>query len=129
MLIKIPLRKINNLKFTHMEKFKLILPLLLFFFATNLQAQKQLEKKAEKLSSEITKALELNEEEAKAVYNIQLERFKKANEIREKHKDDEATKKEELKKLGNTVFNQMKETLGKERMKKWNQYRKSTKNN
>lgn len=112
-----------------MKKLKLILPLLLLFCAINLQAQKQLEKKAEKISSEITKALDLNEEESKAVYNIHLERFKKAKEIREKHKDDEATKKEELKKLGNTVFNQMKETLGKERMKKWNQYRKSTKNN
>ena len=112
-----------------MKKFKLILPLLLVFCALNLQAQKQLEKKAEKLSSEITEVLKLNDDESKAVYNIHLERFKAAKEIREKYKDDEATKKEKLKKLGNTVFNQMKETLGKERMKKWNKHRKSTKNN
>lgn len=112
-----------------MKKLKLILPLLIFFFATNLQAQKQLEKKAQKIASEITEVLELNDEESKAVYNIHLERFKTAKEIREKYKDDEATKKEELKKLGNKVFNQMKNTLGKERMKKWNKHKKSNKNN
>lgn len=110
-----------------MKLLKTLLLLLVFTFSISLNAQKP-EKKAEKFADKVSKAIKLSKKEYKEVYEIQLARFKDGKEIRQKYKDDEATRKAELKKLGNRVYNQMKKTLGKERLKKWNNYRKSNKN-
>lgn len=111
-----------------MKILKLLLPLFFIFCSINFQAQKKQEKKAKKITAEITKALQLSDKESKYVYKIQLEKFKEAKRIREEYANNESAKKKELKKNGNKVYNEMKKTLGKERMKKWKEYRKSTKN-
>ena len=81
------------------------------------------EKKAQKFTDEMTKVLELNEADAKAIYEIQLERFKQNKEIETKFADNTEEKKEALKVLGNNTFNKMKAVLGHERQKKWKEYK------
>ncbi|NVJ89918.1 MAG: hypothetical protein HWD82_10845 [Flavobacteriaceae bacterium] len=110
-----------------MKNLKSLLFVSFLFIAFSVQAQKKLEKKAEKITSEITKVLNLTDEESKIIYQIQLERFLQAKKIRSQYTNNEALRKEELKKHGNQVYNKMKNALGKERLKKWSKY-KSTKN-
>lgn len=81
------------------------------------------EKKAQKFTDEITKVLELNEEESKAIYEIQLERFKENQAIEKEFGNDAEAKKAKLKELGNKTFNKMKAVLGQERQKKWKEYK------
>ncbi|GAA4282196.1 hypothetical protein GCM10022260_26190 [Gaetbulibacter aestuarii] len=90
-------------------------------------AQPNPEKKAQKITDKITEALSLNKADSKAVYNIQLERFKDAQDIQRKYANDPEMKKEKLKANGNETYNKMKNYLGKERMKQWADYRKNNK--
>ncbi|WP_439130904.1 hypothetical protein [Polaribacter sp.] len=110
-----------------MKIFKILFFLFIFSFSISLNAQKA-EKKAEKFTARITKALDLSKADQKKVYKIQVERFNEGKEIRQKYKDDDEAKKEALKNLGKKVYNQMKNALGKEQIKKWKAYRKSKKN-
>jgi|TARA_R110002126_G_scaffold291762_1_gene457083 hypothetical protein len=109
-----------------MKAIKTIILLLVFSFSLTLSAQ-QPEKKAKKITDKITKALTLNKKDAKAVYEVQLARFKDSNKIKEEFKDEPEIKKEKLKSLGKRVFNDMKKALGKERLKQWNAYKSKNK--
>ncbi|WP_445749291.1 hypothetical protein [Polaribacter sp.] len=86
------------------------------------------DKQAKKFTDRITEALSLTKEESESVYKIQLARFKDSESIKKEFEDDEETRKEKLKELGNKVFNEMKNLLGKEKMKQWNEFR-TNKNN
>jgi BRCT domain type II-containing protein len=90
-----------------------------------LSAQSQQEKKAQKFTDEITKVLNLNEVESKAIYKIQLERFTENQAIEKEHGNNPELKKEKLKALGDKTFNQMKSVLGAERQKKWKEYKEN----
>ena len=102
-----------------MKKFVLLLTML---FCVSLSAQSP-EKKAQKFTDEITSVLSLNEEESKAIYQIQLERFKEIQSIERTYANNPEAKKEKQKELGNKTFNQMKAVLGAERQKKWKEYK------
>lgn len=103
--------------------------LVLVFLSTFLQVNAQIpEKQAKKFTDRITEALSLTKEESESVYKIQLARFKDSESIKKEFEDDEETRKEKLKELGNKVFNEMKTLLGKEKMKQWNEFR-TKKNN
>ena len=95
---------------------------LFITFVSNAQTP---EKKAQKFVDEMTKVLELNEVDSKAVYQIQFDRFKENKEIQEKFAKDEEGKKEALKVLGNKTFKLMKAVLGEERQKKWKEYKEN----
>jgi hypothetical protein len=88
-----------------------------------LSAQESPEKKAKKLADEFTQVLSLNEEESKAIYQIQLDRFKENKVINEEFADEPEIKKEKSKALGDKVYNQVKNVLGKERSEKWKEYK------
>jgi len=81
------------------------------------------EKKAQKFTDEITSVLQLNAEESKSIYEIQLERFKESQAIEKEFGNDLVAKKEKQKELGNKTFNKMKAVLGAERQKKWKEYK------
>lgn len=103
--------------------------LVLIFLSAFLQVNAQSpEKQAKNFTNRITEALSLSKEESEGVYKIQLARFKDSESIKKEFEDDEDTKKEKLKELGNKVFNEMKNLLGKEKMKQWNEFR-TKKNN
>jgi hypothetical protein len=110
-----------------MKAIKTIILLILFSFSFQLHAQKP-EKQAKKFTDNITEVLSLNKEESEGVYKIQLSRFEESKKIKEEFEDDEDARKEKLKELGNKVFNEMKNLLGKEKLKTWNEH-KSKKNN
>lgn len=110
-----------------MKAIKTIILLLIFSFSFQINAQKP-EKKAKKFTDTITEVLSLNKEESEAVYKIQFSRFSESKKIRKENQDNPEIKKEKLKALGKRVFNEMKKTLGKEKMKTWAQH-KSKKNN
>lgn len=93
------------------------------FFTLAVNAQPKPEKKAQKFTDEITEVLSLNKEESKAVYQIQLERFKEVQSIEKEFADNPEMKKIKAKALGNKVFNQMKKVLGEERQKQWKEYK------
>lgn len=98
--------------------------LVIVLLATvGLSAQEKPEKKAKKLADEFTQVLSLNEEESKVIYQIQLDRFKEAQSINEEFSDQPEVKKEKLKALGDKVYNQVKNVLGKERSEKWKEYK------
>lgn len=102
---------------------KQIFLILAFVFALGVSAQENAEKKAKKLANEFTKVLSLNEDESKAIYEIQLERFKSAQAIDEKFAEQPEIKQEKLKALGDKTFNQIKNVLGMERQKQWKEYK------
>ncbi|MFH4967547.1 hypothetical protein V8G61_05005 [Gaetbulibacter sp. M240] len=106
-------------------KKRILISLLTVFLSAAIYAQPSPEKKAQKLTDKITEALSLNETDSKAVYNIQLERFKEAQAINKKYGNESEEKNEKLKMLGNQTYNKMKDYLGKERMKQWAEYRKN----
>lgn len=103
------------------------LTILLFISVISLGLAQNPSKKAQKITDKITEAISLTEEQSKVVYEIQLERFRAAEEIKTKYADDQETKKKMLKQNGNKTYNRMKNLLGKEKMKEWKQYRKNNK--
>lgn len=88
-----------------------------------LNAQAKPEKKAQKFTDEMTKVLSLNKEESKAIYEIQLERFRENQSIEKEFADNPEIKKQKMKALGNKVFNETKKVLGVERQKQWKAYK------
>lgn len=83
------------------------------------------EKKAQKLADEVGEVLSLSKKEVKGVYEIQLVRFQQMKEINQKHKGTEDEKKQLRKEVSNNTYREMKQFLGNERMKKWDEYKKS----
>ena len=104
-----------------MKKVTLLIPMLFLFLSLSAHAQKA---KAKKIAKEMTEVLSLDKKESKAVYKIQLNRFKESTSIKSEHANEPVIRKQKLKKLGNKVYNQLKAVLGIERLKKWKQHRK-----
>ena len=102
---------------------KQIFTILAFVFALGVSAQENPEKKAKKLADEFTTVLSLNEQESKAIYEVQLERFKSAQAINKEFADQPEVKQEKLKALGDKTFNEIKNVLGIERQKQWKEYK------
>ena len=102
---------------------KQLFAILAFVMTLGVTAQENPEKKAKKLANEFTQVLSLNEEESKAIYEIQLERFKSAQSINKEFADEPEVKQEKLKALGDKTFNQIKNVLGMERQKQWKKYK------
>ena len=100
-------------------KKRLVLPIIAFFLSMVLYAQPNPAKKAQKFTDEMTEVLSLNKEESKAIYEIQLERFKSIQAWKKEYADDPETLKEKQKELGNKVYNQVKNVIGVERQKQW----------
>lgn len=107
-----------------MKTIKLITVIITMFVSFVGTAQNP-EKKAQKFTDEMTKVLELNEADSKAIYEIQVERFKESQFIQTKFAENPDGKKEALKELGNKTFKKMKAVLGDERQKKWKSYKES----
>lgn len=104
-----------------MKKVALLIPMLCLFLSFNANAQKA---KAKKIAKEMTEVLSLDKKESKAIYKIQLNRFKESASIKSEHANEPVIRKQKLKKLGNEVYNQLKAVLGIVRLKKWKQHRK-----
>jgi hypothetical protein len=104
-----------------MKKVALLIPMLCLFLSFNAHAQKA---KAKKIAKEMTEVLSLDKKESKAIYKIQLNRFKESALIKSEHANEPVIRKQKLKKLGNEVYNQLKAVLGIVRLKKWKQHRK-----
>lgn len=102
---------------------KQLFAIFVFVLTLSVSAQENPEKKAEKLANEFTQVLSLNEEESKAIYRIQLERFKTAQAINKEFAEQPEIKQEKLKALGDKTFNQIKNVLGMERQKQWKEYK------
>lgn len=106
---------------------KHVFTIIVLFLSLSVSAQQKLEKKAQKVTDEMTEVLSLNKEESKAIYEIQLERFKENQAIKKEYADDPEMKKEKLKELGNKVYNEVKKVLGVERQKQWKAYKSKNK--
>lgn len=102
---------------------KQLFAILALVLTLGMTAQENPEKKAKKLANEFTQVLSLNKEESKAIYEIQLERFKSVQSINEEFADQPEVKQEKLKALGDKVYNQIKNVLGMERQKQWKEYK------
>ena len=102
---------------------KQLFAILAFVITLGVTAQENPEKKAKKLANEFAQVLSLNEEESKAIYEIQFERFKSAQAINKEFADQSDEKQEKLKALGDKTFNQIKNVLGMERQKQWKEYK------
>ena len=105
---------------------KILLLLFLTVFSSNVIAQDNFEKKASKITNEMTEVLSLSGEEKAKVYQIQLKRFQDVESIREKHKDDAETRKSELKKVFNKLYGKLSEALGKNKMQQWGDYKRES---
>lgn len=106
-----------------MKKLTLLITVLALFISIAMDAQPKPEKKAKKVANEMTEVLSLNKEESKAIYEIQLERFKSIQAWRKEYADDPETLKEKQKELGKKVYNQVKHVIGVERQKQWAAYK------
>jgi hypothetical protein len=102
---------------------KHLFAIIVLFLSLTVSAQPSPEKKAQKFADEMTQVLSLNKEESKAIYEIQLERFKENQAINKEFGNDPEMKKEKLKDLVNKVFNQTKKILGEERQKQWKEFK------
>ena len=103
---------------------KFILLALLIVFNSNAIAQDNLSIKATKITNEMTEVLSLSEEDREKVYEVQLKRFQEVVSIREQYKDDDQTRKLELKKVYKRLFGKLKNTLDKDKMQQWRNYKR-----
>lgn len=103
---------------------KFILLALLTVFNSNAIAQDNLSIKATKITNEMTEVLSLSEEDREKVYEVQLKRFQEVVSIREQYKDDDQTRKLELKKVYKRLFGKLKNTLDKDKMQQWRNYKR-----
>lgn len=110
-------------------KTKKKITLLFFISVFSIALAQKPAKKATKITDEMTEVLDLDKKESKAVYKIQFERFKEGQAIRKEYADQPEVRKEKLNKLGSKVYNQLKELLGMERLKKWKAHNKAKKKN
>lgn len=104
----------------------LIVILFLCSFTTA-SAQINSDKRATKLSQKMKKALDLSKEETQDIYDMQYERFEKANRLNEKYAGQPDVLKQKRKKLGKEIYNNLKNYLGKDRLKEWRKWRKRNK--
>ena len=104
-----------------MKKVNLLLPILCLFLSFGMTAQNK--EKAQKISNEMTEVLSLNKKESKAVYKIHYDKLNESDAIKKEFANDPEVKKQKLKSLGNKVYNQIKEAIGIERLKKWKNYK------
>lgn len=102
---------------------KHVFALIVLFLSLSINAQPTPEKKAKKIADEYIKVLSLNEEDSKAIYKIQLDRFTESDSIDVEFANDPEAKKEKMKVLGNKVYNQVKDFLGKDRLVLWREYK------
>lgn len=100
---------------------------LFVFSSTVASAQINPEKKAKKLSQKMQKALDLSEKETQDIYEMQYNRFVKANEITDEYAGQPDVIRQKRKALGKDIYNQLKNYLGKERLKEWREWRKQNK--
>jgi hypothetical protein len=103
---------------------KFILLALLIVFNSNAIAQDNLSIKATKITNEMAEVLSLSEEDREKVYEVQLKRFQEVVSIREQYKDDDQTRKLELKKVYKRLFGKLKNTLDKDKMQQWRNYKR-----
>jgi hypothetical protein len=106
-----------------MKKINLILTIVLLITSFSISAQTKSEKKAKKISDEITAVLSLDKAKSETIYTIQLARFEEATTIKKEFKNQTEVKKEKLKKLGSKIYNGMKKALGKDQLKKWRNHK------
>lgn len=102
---------------------KPLLTLIIFFMALSISAQPNPAKKAQKFADEMTEFLSLSKEESKAIYQIQLDRFKETQALKKEYADDPDTLKKKQKELGNKVYNQVKKIIGVKRQKQWAEHK------
>jgi hypothetical protein len=93
------------------------------FLAIDVYSQESNKERANKITNEISKVLFLNDEEKIKVYEIQFNRFKEVSEIRSIYANDLETKKVKLKKVYNKLYGKLKSIIGKDKMKKWRNYK------
>lgn len=108
-----------------MKKLKLITALLALIITVSVNAQAKPQKQAQKIADEMTEVLSLSKQESKAIYKIQLERFKEGESIKKEYSNQPEVRKEKLNKLGGKLYNQLKDYLGMERLKEWRTYKKN----
>lgn len=113
-----------------MNNFKTLLITMMLFVSIEANAQNNSEKKAKKIALEMTKVLNLSKKESKAVYKIHFNKFNESAAIKKQFASEPEVKKQNLKKLGNSVYNLMKNALGgkekgKARLEEWKQYKQS----
>lgn len=106
-----------------MKKQLLLLPILIIFTSLGLSAQNK--SKAKEISQEMTEVLSLNKKEAKTIYKIQLNRLNESDALKKEYAHAPEEKKQQLKKLGKKVYNEIKEAIGVERLKEWKEYKKN----
>jgi len=103
--------------------------ILLFFFislfVSTAFAQKNLDKRASKITQKMTKALSLDEEQKLKVFKIQLNRYQEVATIRKDYKDDPQSRKAELKKVYNRLYGKLRKALGKDKMQEWANYKQN----
>jgi hypothetical protein len=104
-----------------MKKQYLVLTILIMFLSFGMNAQNK--SKAKEISEEMTEVLSLNKKETKAIYKIQLNRLNESDSIKKEYANDPEEKKQNLKKLGKKVYNEIKEAIGIERLKEWKEYK------
>ena len=103
---------------------------IIFFaliFSLSIFSQQGVQEKAKKISDEMTMVLSLDKQTSEKIYLIQLKRFIDAQKIRNLYKSDKRQMKVELKQMQNRLWGKLKAALGKDNMKSWSLYKKSSK--
>ena len=95
------------------------------FLTYSVSAQSKVANVVKQRTEELTEVLQLTESEKTQVHSILLEKELKTAALRKEYKSDPATKKAKIKEI-NPIYNrQLKNVIGKERMTKYNAYKKS----
>ena len=99
------------------------LSIFIVVFILSIGAYSQNKSKAKSITKEMTEVLELDKKESKAIYKIQKYRLDESDNIKKDFNENPTLKKENLKKLGKNIYNQLKEIVGKEKLSKWKEYK------
>lgn len=110
-----------------MKKFTVLLVMMLVSLCTNAQdanANEKLEAESKKWVAEMNQVLTLSEAEQKQIYDIDLNKRIKMNEIRKENAGNQPVIKEKVTELNKAAFAEMRKVVGADRMKIWSDYRK-----
>lgn len=94
---------------------KLVLAIVIAFISVNLNAQSKLNKRAVEITNEMTEFLSLTDAQSAQVLEIKTAQYKKKRKLDKSNPDDKELMKKEMR-----IFqNQIKDVIGKKKLKAW----------
>lgn len=104
---------------------KIIFIVITFLLTVSVQAQSNVEKRAKRITNEMTEVLSLSEEETAQILAFQTERLTAIENLKKETEGDEETFKVKSKEFQKSFNKKLASILGAEKLKTWQEHMKA----